>query len=415
MGTGRERWSESPNGSKGFPLGIPAVCDVAVTNVCNATCDFCAYARDKKLIGARRFVDPGAFADALPLLRRRNIRHLTFQGGETLLHPAIDELVAVACRAGLQVGLITNGWGLPRHIERLVEAGLGRLLVSIDSHSLEEHERNRGLPGVGERIRKGVAVAREAGLVALAVVTVNRLVRIAELPPLLDRLGFDAVTFSYPRRDPFPSSSMVYGDTSDLVDFSSEELIGLLDEVKALKRHFPVLNPTTGIEDVQRHLKGEAERFPCVGGHKYFYLDWDLKIWRCEAWHEPLGSVFDLDGIPDQREHCTQCIMSCYRNTSALMHAAVAAADAVKQVAAGHPLQAASLLLRRSVAQSIAGVIETVPAIRKTRHRRRGVTLARGISEPSPVDQPSAITSSFSPGRRRSVIATVGTTTPPAR
>jgi hypothetical protein len=26
---------------------VPAICDVSVTNVCNATCDFCAYAHDK--------------------------------------------------------------------------------------------------------------------------------------------------------------------------------------------------------------------------------------------------------------------------------------------------------------------------------------------------------------------------------
>jgi hypothetical protein len=163
---------------------------------------------------------------------------------------------------------------------------------------------------------------------------------------------------------------MVYGDTSTLVDYSPEELTGVLDEVKALKGVFPVLNPTRGIEDVQRHLKGEAEMFSCVGGHKYFYVDWDLNIWRCEAWHEPLGSVFDLDRIADERSHCTQCIMSCYRNSSVLMHAAVAAADAAKRVAAGHPLEAASLLLRRSVAESVAALIETAPAIRRTRSRR---------------------------------------------
>jgi hypothetical protein len=37
-------------------------------------------------------------------------------------------------------------------------------------------------------------------------------------------------------------------------------------------------------------------------------------IWRCEAQHEPLGSVFDLDAIPpDQREPCNACMMACYR------------------------------------------------------------------------------------------------------
>jgi hypothetical protein len=45
-------------------------------------------------------------------------------------------------------------------------------------------------------------------------------------------------------------------------------------------------------------------------------LDWNLDIWRCEAWNGPLGSVFDLDRIPDQREPCSAGMMACYRNAS---------------------------------------------------------------------------------------------------
>src|SRR5262245_55894784 len=63
--------------------------------------------------------------------------------------------------------------------------------------------------------------------------------------------------------------------------------------------------------------------------------------------------------------------MACYRNSSVLMHAAVAATDAAKRAAAGHPLEAASLLLRRSVADSVAALIETAPAIRTKRSRGR--------------------------------------------
>jgi hypothetical protein len=73
-------------------------------------------------------------------------------------------------------------------------------LVSIDSHSLAEHERNRGLLGVGERIWQGVGVARRNGIHTMACVTVSRLVKFEALPDLLKRLGFDAVVFSWPRR-----------------------------------------------------------------------------------------------------------------------------------------------------------------------------------------------------------------------
>src|SRR5579864_8338594 len=58
---------------------LPAVCDVSVTNVCNAACDFCGFSRDKKLAGPRRYVDLADFTRALPILRRRRIRYMTLQ------------------------------------------------------------------------------------------------------------------------------------------------------------------------------------------------------------------------------------------------------------------------------------------------------------------------------------------------
>ena len=132
----------------------PGICDVSVTNHCNATCDFCAFAHDKGLVKDHRFIDREAFVRALPILRRRGIDYLNLQGGEPLLHPQIADLVAAASNADMKVGLITNGWQLPQKIDALLAAGLGTLLVSIDSHSLALHEKNRGLKGVGNRIRE---------------------------------------------------------------------------------------------------------------------------------------------------------------------------------------------------------------------------------------------------------------------
>lgn len=87
--------------------------------------------------------------------------------------------------------------------------------------------------------------------------TPNRLAKYEALPALLTDLGFDAVTFSYPRRKPFASSSLVYSEDSKLVDFSESELVDVLDQVKALKHRFTVLNPTISITDIQRHVQGK--------------------------------------------------------------------------------------------------------------------------------------------------------------
>jgi MoaA/NifB/PqqE/SkfB family radical SAM enzyme len=336
---------------------VPSACDVSVTNACNATCDFCCFARDKQLVKEKRWLNRADFARALPILHRRGIRYLTFQGGEPLLHREIDGLVADAHATGIHAGVITNGWMLPQKIQSLVDAGLQTLLVSVDSDSMEKHEHNRGLPGVGERIRSGLAIARRNRVTSLASVTVSRLVQYEALPELLSHLGFDAVVFSYPRREPFGSTSMVYNPNSSLLAFDTEELCQALESIKALKKRFPVFNPAASIDDIQRHVRGEKERFACIGGHKYFYIDWNLNVWRCEAWSKPYGSVFDLDNIPDCRDHCTACMMACYRDASVLMHAGVAFEDALTAAGTGHLGQGTRLLFQRSVAQSLASVV----------------------------------------------------------
>jgi MoaA/NifB/PqqE/SkfB family radical SAM enzyme len=278
-------------------LQLPAVCDVSITNVCNAACDFCGFARDKAQVGAARYLDAEAFARALPILHRRGIRFLTFQGGEPLVHPEIVPLVALTVSAGISCAVITNGWFLPRYIDDLAAAGLARLIVSIDSADRAEHERNRGLEGLDRRLIDGIARAREFGLPVQASVTVNRLIRYEELPDTLRRLGFDNVAFSYPRREPFASTSLVYGN-SDLIDLDRDELLAALNAIARLRQEFPVLNPRASLDEVARYVRGEEQSVPCIGGYKYFYIDWNLDIWRCEAWDEPMGSVFDLDASP---------------------------------------------------------------------------------------------------------------------
>jgi len=60
---------------------------------------------------------------------------------------------------------------------------------------------------------------------------VSHLVRCDELPDTLRQLRFDAVSFSYPRREPFGSTSLVYGGGLSLVDRSREELLEALEAI----------------------------------------------------------------------------------------------------------------------------------------------------------------------------------------
>lgn len=363
------------SGSRSVPRNpLPAICDVSVTNVCNAACDFCGFSRDKEMVGPRRYLDVEAFTRALPIMRRRRIRYLTFQGGEPLVHPGIVALVSAAAQSGMQCGLITNGWFLPRSIDDLAAAGLRRLLVSIDSADMREHERNRGLAGLESRIKEGVARARALGIPVCASVTVNRMVQYEALPDALNRLGIDVVSFSYPRREPFQSTSLVYDENSQLLDMSTTELLEALGAISRLKKSFRVADPHASLVEVARFVRGDKQMIPCIGGHKYFYLDWSLDIWRCEAWAEPMGSVFDLDRIPDMRQPCNDCMMGCYRHASALMHGAIAVTDSAQALRSGDIAGSVRSVARPGAAYSLWSLMrEDMPrlAFMSRRAKRR--------------------------------------------
>jgi MoaA/NifB/PqqE/SkfB family radical SAM enzyme len=60
--------------------------------------------------------------------------HITISGGEPMLHPQLDDIIAHIRRRNMIAGLITNGSYIdPDHIKRLNRAGLEFLQISIDN------------------------------------------------------------------------------------------------------------------------------------------------------------------------------------------------------------------------------------------------------------------------------------------
>src|SRR6201982_2171529 len=64
---------------------------------------------------------------------------ITISGGEPLLHPELDDIIRRIRRHSMVAGLITNGYLLtPERIERLNDAGLEWLQISIDNVTPDE-------------------------------------------------------------------------------------------------------------------------------------------------------------------------------------------------------------------------------------------------------------------------------------
>ena len=340
--------------------GAPGFCQFALNNACNARCGFCGFALDKLPRKDWHYVEREGALEAIDILYRQSVRYLVLTGGEPMLHPDLLEIVQRAGRLGMTVLLVTNAGLLkPHRVRELTSAGLSGVVISIDAANAEAHEKNRGLPGVCERIREANAVIDELGLHSTASVTMSRLVDYDALPDFLTSLGFRAVTFSYPLTK-LDSNFLSYSD-SDLVNYSEVELLEAFERVKALKKRFRVVNPTSSLEEMQRFVRGQEQRFPCLGGFQYFYLDWRLDLWRCHNWDRPMCNIKDFDGSQRVRDGCTKCMIDCYRDSSVMQHAAVSLHDAFQSFKRGDVRGGAAALARKGNLGSMHAVLEQLP------------------------------------------------------
>ena len=340
--------------------GGPALCNIAVTNSCNATCDFCNFANGKIARQDLRWMDASRLDAALEALHRRGIRYVSFFGGEPLLHPQLPNMISMAAARGMGTALITNGWLLPSKLDELSAAKLKTIYISIDAPSITAHEANRGLKHLVERIQAATSRTHRLGITVLAQVTISKLIDdYMALGTFLRSLGFEAVAFSYPQRTRLGSSSLAWSETSKLVNFTDGELASAFTGADTLRKAFPVSNPSASMADIKRHLLGQAEHFVCYGGYKSFYLDWNFDVWRCDAWHKPMCSVWDFDKTPLIRDGCTACIGDCYRDSSVMLHFAVSLGDALDRARQGKFLAALKLIASRRNLESLAAVMQT--------------------------------------------------------
>jgi MoaA/NifB/PqqE/SkfB family radical SAM enzyme len=344
--------------------GGPGRCEFALNNACNANCGFCNFARDKLPKERWEYVERQGAFDAIDILYAQGIRYLILTGGEPTLHPHLTDIIAHASRKGMKVMMVSNaGLFKPRRIRKYAEAGLSSFVISIDAADAQAHEENRGLPGVCEKIREANREIASLGMIATASVTLSRLLDIEALPDFLESLGFESVTFSYPLTK--LNSSFLGFRESGMVDFSQQELIALFDRVKRVKARMHVVNPTRSLEEMQRFVRGEPQKFPCLGGYRYFYLDWKLNIWRCHFWEAPLCSIYDFDETKRVRDNCTRCTIDCYRDASTMQHIAVSAHDAASALKGGDLAGFGRALAREGNGGSLHAVMEQLPWLLK--------------------------------------------------
>ncbi|HEY6552463.1 MAG TPA: radical SAM protein [Vicinamibacteria bacterium] len=131
--------------ARGVPKALGALVDrhhpllvhIIPMRRCNLACSYC-----NEYDSSSSPVPTDLMLTRIDHLGRLGTAFVTFSGGEPLMHPDLDQLVARARQRRMVVTLITNGYHLsPERIDRLNEAGLDHLQISIDNVEPDESSK----------------------------------------------------------------------------------------------------------------------------------------------------------------------------------------------------------------------------------------------------------------------------------
>jgi len=130
---------------------------IEITNRCNLACPFCV--RSSR---TPRSMELQAFAGVLDRIRGA-VRFIALHVlGEPLLHPEIEQILALCRKHGLQVNLTTNGTLLGGH-RRMLLAAPGLRQINVSLHGLGHLERGAAAAHLEEIIDFSLAASRATG------------------------------------------------------------------------------------------------------------------------------------------------------------------------------------------------------------------------------------------------------------
>ena len=143
--------------------------DLAVTYRCNNECPHCYNAR------ARTYPELTTedWLKVIDRLWELNIPHLVFTGGEPTLREDLPELIRYAENIGQITGLNTNGRRIsdPEYLDKLIQAGLDHVQITLESHRSEVHDRMVASRGAWDQTIRGIRGAVQSPLYVMTNTT----------------------------------------------------------------------------------------------------------------------------------------------------------------------------------------------------------------------------------------------------
>jgi len=232
---------------------------------------------------------------------------ITFSGGEPLLHPELDRLIAHVRSLGIIAGMITNGYLLtPQRVEQLNAAGLDHMQISIDN-VMPDDVSKKSLKVLDKKLQ----ILAEY---ALFHVNINSVLGGGIHNPE------DALTVGRRALElGFTSTvGIIHDHAGQLKPIADRERDVFLAMKSFEKKNFSQIN---GFQDDIAH--GRASNWRCRAGARYLYVCEDGLVHYCSQQRGfPAKPLAEYSLADVRREYLTQkgcapfCTVSCVHQIS---------------------------------------------------------------------------------------------------
>ena len=283
----------------------PYMAHIVPMRRCNLACTYCNEFDDVS--------DPVPIEEMerrIDELGRLGVSVITISGGEPLLHPELDRVIARIRKTGAIAGMITNGYLLmPDRIERLNRAGLDHMQISIDNVMPDEVSK-KSLKVLDAKLRM---LAQHADF----HVNINSVVGGGTPPEDAYLVSTRALALG------FSSTIGIIHDGSGQLKPLGERERGVWDKVRKLTRR-----SYSRFNHFQEAIaNGQPNDWRCRAGSRYLYIcEFGLVHYCSQQRGYPGVPVGDYTKADLKREFLTEkgcapnCTISCVHQVSYIDH-----------------------------------------------------------------------------------------------
>lgn len=265
-----------------------------IGNACNMNCLHCMNRSEKKAF-------PGLPGDTVKKLLSElwasGVKYLYISGGEPLIHPDFDEVIAYAHDLGFQMMLATNGLKVPEHIGTISRC-VGDVSISLDGIG-ETHDTFRGTPGAFDGVMEAIRVLHEHGVYARISTCLWRenIGQLEDIVELANRLELGKINLSIL----VPTGRATEND----VHIPWSEYPALLERIGRLQRENE--DPSKVDIVLRRNRLLDCDSIDCIGGTCIYHINAYGRVSPC-SWcsKSDVDDEFSMMWEPGNLETCVE-------------------------------------------------------------------------------------------------------------